>query len=43
MLVLPAGVYDHEPSVHFSIGLGRQNMPQCLEQLEAWLVKRYRS
>jgi aspartate/methionine/tyrosine aminotransferase len=46
VLLLPAGVYDHEASVkrgHFRIGLGRQNLPQCLEQLEAWLVKRYRS
>jgi aspartate/methionine/tyrosine aminotransferase len=46
VLLLPAGVYDHEASVqrgHFRIGLGRQNMPQCLEQLEAWLTKKYRS
>lgn len=46
VLLLPAGVYDHEPSVrrgHFRVGLGRQNLPQCLEQLEAWLVKKYRS
>jgi aspartate/methionine/tyrosine aminotransferase len=46
VLLLPASVYDHEASVshgHFRIGLGRQNMPQCLEQLEAWLAKKYRT
>jgi hypothetical protein len=46
VLLLPASVYDHEASVsrgHFRIGLGRQNMPQCLEQLDAWLVKKFRS
>eukprot|EP00882_Tetradesmus_deserticola_P021195 GHRQ01022944.1.p1 GENE.GHRQ01022944.1~~GHRQ01022944.1.p1 ORF type:complete len:239 (+),score=86.28 GHRQ01022944.1:220-936(+) len=45
VLLLPASVYDHEASVrrgHFRIGLGRQDMPQCLEQLGAWLRKRYR-
>jgi hypothetical protein len=46
VLLLPASIYDHEASVsrgHFRIGLGRQDMPQCLEQLDAWLVKKYRS
>ncbi|KAF6250599.1 aminotransferase, classes I and II [Scenedesmus sp. NREL 46B-D3] len=46
VLLLPASVYDHEASVrrgHFRLGLGRQNMPQCLQQLDAWLLKKYRS
>lgn len=44
VLLLPASVYDHEPSRaagHFRIGLGRSNFSECLRQLDAWLVKRY--
>ncbi|KAG2425388.1 hypothetical protein HXX76_013802 [Chlamydomonas incerta] len=42
VLLLPASVYDHRPSAargHFRIGLGRRDLPQCLEVLRAWLQK----
>eukprot|EP00878_Enallax_costatus_P035374 GHUV01039413.1.p3 GENE.GHUV01039413.1~~GHUV01039413.1.p3 ORF type:complete len:100 (-),score=24.10 GHUV01039413.1:232-531(-) len=44
VLLLPASVYDHEASTnqgHFRFALGRKNMPKCLQQLEAWLKKKY--
>lgn len=45
VLLLPAEVYDHVASSnrgHFRIGLGRRNLPECLQQLDAWLVQKYR-
>lgn len=42
VLLLPASVYDHGPSAargHFRIGLGRRDLPKCLEVLGAWLEK----
>ncbi len=40
VLLLPATVYGHAPAVqrsHFRIGLGRRDLPQCLEVLEGFL------
>eukprot|EP00775_Hariotina_reticulata_P003038 gene3038-3319_t len=45
VLLLPSSIYDHARSDqqgHFRIGLGRKDCGKCLEQLEAWLLKRYR-
>ncbi len=36
VLLLPGSVYD-DPSNHFRIGLGRKNLPQAVERLEAYL------
>lgn len=44
VLLLPASVYEHAPSLaagHFRLGLGRRNLPECLQQLEEWLRRRY--
>eukprot|EP00879_Flechtneria_rotunda_P030073 GHRR01032606.1.p1 GENE.GHRR01032606.1~~GHRR01032606.1.p1 ORF type:complete len:145 (+),score=32.73 GHRR01032606.1:162-596(+) len=44
VLLLPASIYDHGDSSdkgHFRIGLGRTNMPECLKQLDKWLVSKY--
>lgn len=44
VLLLPASVYDHQASTargHFRISLGRKDMPECLKQLDAWLVGKY--
>lgn len=44
MLLLPASVYDHAPSIergHFRIGLGRAATGDALAALDAWLVRRY--
>ena len=38
VLLLPGSVYD-DPSHHFRIGLGRKNLPQAVERLEAYLSK----
>jgi aspartate/methionine/tyrosine aminotransferase len=43
VLLLPASVYDHAPSVakgHFRIGLARANLPECLAVLGVWLESR---
>ncbi|KAG1656132.1 hypothetical protein FOA52_005164 [Chlamydomonas sp. UWO 241] len=43
VLLLPASVYDHALSVargHFRVGLGRANLPECLDALGAWLASR---
>lgn len=40
VLLLPATVYGHAPAVqrrHFRIGLGRRDLPRCLEVLEGFL------
>lgn len=42
VLLLPATVYDHPPSVEqgrFRLGFGRGNLPECLQQLDAFLKK----
>ncbi|CAL5222183.1 g4510 [Coccomyxa viridis] len=42
VLLLPATVYDHQPSIEnasFRVGLGRRNMPECLRVLEGFLKK----
>jgi hypothetical protein len=42
VLLLPGTVYDHGPSSakgHFRIGLGRRDLPQCLEVLRTFLMK----
>ena len=42
VLLLPATVYDHQSSVadgRFRIGLGRRNMPNCLQVLANFLEK----
>jgi hypothetical protein len=42
VLLLPATVYDHPVSVanaRFRVGLGRRNLPQCLQALEDFLHK----
>lgn len=42
VLLLPATVYDHPASVanaRFRVGLGRRNVPQCLQALEEFLHK----
>ena len=36
VLLMPASIYDYH-SNHFRIGFGRKNMPQCLDQLKAFL------
>jgi aspartate/methionine/tyrosine aminotransferase len=36
VLLLPGRMYDH-PGDHFRLGFARKNMPQALEQLEAFL------
>lgn len=44
VLLLPASMYDHEASTarsHFRVGLGRKDMPECLQALDAWLVSKY--
>lgn len=46
VLLLPATAYEHACSIqrgHFRMGFGRNNMQQCLQQLEGWLVKKYRT
>lgn len=46
VLLLPAHVYDHAVSTdngHFRFALGRKNMPECLQHLEAWLEQKYGS
>ena len=37
VLLLPGTIYD-DPGNHFRIGFGRQNMPEALERLEAYMV-----
>ena len=37
VLLMPASIYDYK-SNHFRIGFGRKNMPQCLDQLKAFLL-----
>lgn len=40
VLLLPATIYDHQPSVarrHFRVGLGRKNLPDCLTALDSYL------
>jgi len=40
VLLLPATVYEHRPSVaegRFRIGLGRLNFKECLQHLEKFL------
>ncbi|GLC72796.1 hypothetical protein PLESTF_001294000 [Pleodorina starrii] len=40
VLLLPGTVYDHGPSSargHFRIGLGRRDLPECLEKLRGYL------
>jgi aspartate/methionine/tyrosine aminotransferase len=37
VLLLPGTLYDH-PGNHFRIGFGRRNLPQALDQLEAFLA-----
>lgn len=42
VLLLPATVYDHKPSVvdaKFRVGFGRRNMPDCLRVLDNFLQK----
>ena len=42
VLLLPATVYDHTPSIaagRFRVGLGRKNVPECLKVLEQFLEK----
>lgn len=39
VLLLPGNYYDYD-NKHFRIGFGRQNMPQCLEQLEQYVNKK---
>jgi hypothetical protein len=44
VLLLPADVYEHQPSAergHFRFGLGRTDMPACLRVLDEWLVKEH--
>lgn len=44
VLLLPASVYAHTPSkdrAHFRMSLGRQDMPECLKQLDSWCVTQY--
>ncbi len=44
VLLLPASVYEHAPSTqrgHFRIGLGREDVSQCLEALEAYMQEHY--
>ena len=36
VLLLPGGIYD-DTGNHFRLGFGRENMPEALEQWEAWL------
>lgn len=36
VLLMPASIYNH-PSNHFRIGFGRENMPEALAQLKAFL------
>lgn len=41
VLLLPATVYDHAACTqagHFRIGLGRANVPECLQHLRDFLV-----
>lgn len=41
VLLLPGTVYDHEPSTRqgkFRIGIGRADLPVCLQALEAYLT-----
>ena len=41
VLLLPATVYDHAGCTeagHFRIGLGRANVPECLQHLRAFLL-----
>ena len=37
VLLLPGTIYD-DPGNHFRIGFGRQNTPEALERLEAYLM-----
>jgi aspartate/methionine/tyrosine aminotransferase len=42
VLLLPSSVYDHPPSAaagRFRLGLGRSNLPQCLQALRGWLIQ----
>lgn len=44
VLLLPATVYDHAPSIEqgrFRLGLGRTNLAQCLQRLEGFMERRY--
>jgi hypothetical protein len=41
VLLLPASVYGHQTSTsngHFRLGLGRTNLPACLQRLESYLA-----
>ncbi|HSL47224.1 MAG TPA: aminotransferase class I/II-fold pyridoxal phosphate-dependent enzyme [Anaerolineales bacterium] len=37
VLLLPGSIYD-DPDNHFRLGLGRKNLPQAVEKLEAFLL-----
>ena len=41
VLLLPGSVFEH-PGNHFRIGLGRTNLPEALEHLEAFAARRLR-
>lgn len=41
VLLLPGKCYDYDQS-YFRIGFGRANLPEALENLEAWLEKKFR-
>lgn len=44
VLLLPATVYDHPPSVercHFRVGLGRKSAPEVLRHWNAWMERRF--
>ena len=44
ILLLPATVYDHQPSTqrrHFRLGLGRDNFPAIIEKLGQFLEANY--
>ena len=41
VLLLPGTLFDHEPTAsrgHFRIGLGREDFPDVLRALDAWLA-----
>ncbi len=39
VLLLPSEVYDFDRT-HFRIGFGRKNIPECLERLDSFLMKK---